>query len=320
MNTNTLIQKLYDEDAYLTTFTACVKEVAGGELVLDRTAFFPEAGGQLSDTGTLYAPDGKGGEIALTVRDVQISEGVIRHRLELAEGCADSDGPFVGRRDPGDDEDASSELLERLLQPGMTLRGEIDRERRYDFMQQHTAEHIISGLVNARFGYDNVGFRLSDNSCTMDYSGVLTPEQIPELELAANRVIWDNLPVLVSFPSEEEQESITYRSKKEIASDELRIVTIPDIDTCACCAPHVRHTGEIGLVKIIRLQNWKGGVRLCTAAGRRALSLFTEEHDMITQLARSLSTSWENIPDRFQKMREETGLLKKELKEYRKNK
>ena len=292
--------QLYDNDTYMRIFQARVLSCDGVELTLEQTCFFPEAGGQLSDTGNLYLPDGKGGEIALAVTDVQIAEGVIRHRVALPE--------------------ASAEEITALLTPGVRLRGEIDWERRYDFMQQHTAEHIISGLVNARYGYDNVGFRLSDNSCTMDYSGVLTVEQIPELELCANRVIWDNLPVLVSFPSEEEQEHISYRSKKEIASDELRIVTIPGIDTCACCAPHVRHTGEIGLVKIIRLQNWKGGVRLSIAAGRRALSLFTEEHDMITQLARSLSTSWENIPDRFQKMREETGLLKKELKEYRKNK
>ncbi|MBR0091783.1 MAG: alanyl-tRNA editing protein [Lachnospiraceae bacterium] len=263
-------------------------------VILDRTAFFPEAGGQLSDRGALYLPDGKGGELALTVTDVQIEDGVILHRVTLPQ-------------------DVMS-----LLTPGTMLRGEVDMARRFDFMQQHTAEHIISGIVHARFGYDNVGFRLSENSCTMDYSGVLTPEQIPEIERDANRAIWDNLPVEVSFPSEEEQKTLVYRSKKEIASDELRIVTIPGIDTCACCAPHVEHTGEIGLVKIIRLQNWKGGVRLSIAAGARALALFTEEHDMITALARSLSTSWENIPDRFTKLREETGLLKKELKELKK--
>ena len=294
-----MTEKLYYADAHMTEFDAavlsCEKAKDCWAVVLDRTAFFPEAGGQLSDRGALYLPDGKGGELALTVTDVQIEDGVILHRVTLPQ-------------------DVMS-----LLTPGTMLRGEVDMARRFDFMQQHTAEHIISGIVHARFGYDNVGFRLSENSCTMDYSGVLAPEQIPEIELSANRAIWDNLPVEITFPSEEEQKTLVYRSKKEIASDELRIVTIPGIDTCACCAPHVARTGEIGLVKIIRLQNWKGGVRLSIAAGARALALFTEEHDMITALARSLSTSWENIPDRFTKLREETRGLKREITTLRKS-
>ena len=306
MNNPTI--KLYDKNISDPSFTASVLRHEGGVLVLDRTAFFPEAGGQLSDRGALYLPDGKGGELALAVTDVQIEDGVILHRLTLETEASLQEAENVTL--PQD--------VMSLLTPETTLRGEVDPARRFDFMQQHTAEHIISGIVHARFGYDNVGFRLSEKSCTMDYSGVLAPEQIPEIELAANRAIWDNLPVEVTFPSEEEQKTLVYRSKKEIASDELRIVTIPGIDTCACCAPHVARTGEIGLVKIIRLQNWKGGVRLSIAAGARALALFTEEHDMITALARSLSTSRENIPDRFAKLREETGLLKKELKELKK--
>ena len=308
-------EKLYDRDLQIAGFQASVTALENDILILDKTAFFPEAGGQLSDRGALYVPDGKGGELALNVTDVQIEDGVIMHRVAFAtESSPEPDAPL---------QEAESVALPQdvmhLLTPGTPVRGEVDMARRFDFMQQHTAEHIISGIVHAYYGYDNVGFRLSENSCTMDYSGVLAPEQIPEIELSANRAIWDNLPVEVTYPTEEEQKTHVYRSKKEIASDELRIVTIPGIDTCACCAPHVARTGEIGLVKIIRLQNWKGGVRLSIAAGARALTLFTEEHDMITALARSLSTSWENIPDRFTKLREETRGLKREITTLRKS-
>lgn len=283
-------RKLYDE-AETTVFEAEVRACNGREIILDRTAFFPEAGGQLSDRGTLFVTDGAGKEIALQVSNVQIADGVVTH--EVAEDA--------------------------LLRPGTTVRGEVDAVRRFDFKQQHTGEHIVSGLVHGRFGYDNVGFRLSDHSCTMDYNGVLTADDVAQIERDANRAVFDNIEVVVSFPTEEEQAHLTYRSKKEIASDELRIVTIGDIDRCACCAPHVKRTGEIGLIKIIRLQNWKGGVRLYMACGQRALALFAREHDMITEIAKQMSTSWENIPDRFYKMREETGALKKELKTLRKN-
>ena len=285
-------RKLYNENAELSVFEAEVCAYEERAVLLDCTAFFPEAGGQSGDRGTIFVTDREGTEIALPVCDVQIEDGIIRHILA----------------------DEADERGLALLTKGAHVRGEVDDARRFDFMQQHTGEHIVSGLVHRRFGYDNTGFRLSDHTCTMDYNGMMCAEDVADIELEANRVVFDNTEVVVSFPTEEEQARLNYRSKKEIASDELRIVTIEGTDCCACCAPHVKRTGEVGLIKILRLQNWKGGVRLYIACGQRALSLFRAEHDMITELAKQMSTSWDNIPDRFRKMREETGALKKELK------
>ena len=252
--------KLFDNDAYAADFSAAVlsvektetkekkdrKDKKGKEetdlwdVILDRTLFFPEEGGQTPDAGTLEG---------YPVVDVQLDGNVIRHRVKAGR-TEDGKAPFV---------------------PGQTVRGIIDFAHRFSNMQNHSGEHILSGLVHNRFGYDNVGFHLSDNTVTLDFNGPLTDEDILWLEQAANRVVWDNKKICGWYPDTEELQSIEYRSKKEIDGP-LRLVEIPGVDMCACCAPHVRRTGEIGLVKIIRTLRERGGIRLTILCGSRALA------------------------------------------------
>ncbi|MBE5844617.1 MAG: hypothetical protein E7302_10720 [Butyrivibrio sp.] len=282
MNSKTI--KLYDEKPYETEFEATViscepseKEAGKYIVVLDKTLFFPEEGGQTPDKGFIAASDEKA-----IVSDVQIKGDVIYH---------ETDKPF---------------------DVGAKVKGEIDFVHRFSNMQQHSGEHIFSGIVNKKFGYDNVGFHLSDSVVTMDYSGPISKEELAEIELLVNKAIYENVPINAEYPSKEELEKIDYRSKKELIGD-VRIVTVEGYDVCACCAPHVRTTGEIGILKVITSQNYKGGTRVSILCGRRALEYLAKEHDMITELANDLSTSWESIPDQFKKQQDEIAQLKRAL-------
>ena len=255
--------KLFDQDAYAADFSAAVlvaertvkqekkgkkgkKEIVIWQLVLDRTLFFPEEGGQTPDTGTIEG---------FPVIDVQLEGSVIRHTV------------LDNRTEEAVKEDGENPLFS----PGQTIRGVIDFAHRFSNMQNHSGEHILSGLVHGRFGYDNVGFHLSDNTVTLDFNGPLTDEDILWLEQAANRVVWDNREIRGWYPDPEELRNLSYRSKKEIDGP-LRLVEIPGVDMCACCAPHVRRTGEIGLIKVIRTLRERSGIRLTILCGSRALA------------------------------------------------
>ena len=255
--------KLFDQDAYAADFSAAVltaertvkqekkgkkgkKEIVTWQLVLDRTLFFPEEGGQTPDTGTIEG---------FPVIDVQLEGSVIRHTV------------LDNRTEEAVKEDGENPLFS----PGQTIRGVIDFAHRFSNMQNHSGEHILSGLVHGRFGYDNVGFHLSDNTVTLDFNGPLTDEDILWLEQAANRVVWDNREIRGWYPDPEELRNLSYRSKKEIDGP-LRLVEIPGVDMCACCAPHVRRTGEIGLIKVIRTLRERSGIRLTILCGSRALA------------------------------------------------
>ena len=246
---------LYDENAYLSSFEATVLAsvpTADGrfDIVLDRTAFFPEQGGQTADCGTLNG--------TAQVLDAHIREGVIHH------------------------------LCDAPLPVGSAVTGELDFARRFSHMQQHTGEHILSGLCAKRYGCRNVGFHLSDHIVTVDYDRPLTGDQLDALEDSANRSVWDNLPVRCWYPTAEEAERLDYRSKKEIA-DRLRIVSIPGVDDCACCAPHVRFTGEVGLIKIMSAASYKGGVRLSILCGGRALAALRLKHRRLEGICRRMT-------------------------------
>ena len=293
--------KLYDENAYANEFEAKVlscEAVDEGEdcyrLILDRTLFFPEEGGQTPDKGYLRvlgdsetdvqpeegpAPDGW-----IKVTDVQIKGDVIRHYVNSP------------------------------IEVGCRVKGTIDFEHRFSNMQQHSGEHIFSGIVNSKFGYDNVGFHLSDSVVTMDYSGQLSEDDLSLVEKLVNRAIYENVEIEAGYPSAEELDKMNYRSKKELTGD-VRIVTIPGYDVCACCAPHVRRTGEIGILKVISSQNYKGGTRVSILCGKRALLFLMDEHSMISSLANSLSTSREKIPEQFEKQQSDIYELKKKLRE-----
>jgi alanyl-tRNA synthetase len=244
------MKKLYDENAYAREFDAVVTAVAEGDdgasvwLTLDATLFFPEEGGQSPDRGTI---DGR------TVTDVQIADGEVRHRVNI-----DPDGAGA------------------LYRTGMTVHGIIDWEYRYRNMQMHTGEHIFSGLVHSLYGYDNVGFHLSDRTATMDYNGKLTEQQLLKLEERVNRIITENRAVQAWYPAPGELEILSYRSKKAI-DGAVRLAEIDGVDLCACCAPHVKATGEVGCFKLIGWENYKGGVRVSYRCGFRAMEDYGEK-------------------------------------------
>ena len=271
------MRKLFYENINITDFTATVisceptTDCKQYRVLLDATAFFPEEGGQSADKGTLND---------LTVFDVQMEHDLIYH--------------YVAQE----------------LPVGSTVTGHVDWEQRFDFMQQHSGEHIISGLVHNRFGYNNVGFHLSNNEVTLDFNGELTTEQLREIELRANEIVCQNLPVEISYPSNEELAVLSYRSKIEIEG-QVRIVTIPGVDVCACCAPHVDRTGAIGMIKIVSFQSHRGGVRLNILCGTRALIDYNKKQDSVTAISVALSAKQDLIAEAVLKLKEDI-LLKQE--------
>lgn len=229
-------EKLYYLDSHLTKFSAVVLSCQPGkhgyDVVLDRTAFYPEGGGQPGDRGVL------GG---VRVTDTHEAGGRIVH------------------------------YCDRPLEVGEPVEGEIDWNRRFDLMQQHSGEHIVSGLIHARFGYDNVGFHMGHDAVTIDFNGPMEPEALAEIEARANEAVWRNTEVEILWPTQEELAALPYRSKKELTGP-VRIVRFPHLDLCACCGTHVRRTGEIGLIKLFSCQKFHEGVRIEMLCGRRALA------------------------------------------------
>ncbi|MBR5712985.1 MAG: alanyl-tRNA editing protein [Lachnospiraceae bacterium] len=280
--------KLYDNDAYLRDFTARVTSVEVRSedeawITLDATAFFPEEGGQSPDCGTIAG---------FVVTDVQIAGGVIRHRVDVAQVLAAAGVDVV------------QVLAAAGVSEGVSVACSIDWEHRYRNMQMHTGEHIFSGLVHGKYGYDNVGFHLSDRTATMDYNGKLTEEQLRELETEANRVIVENRAVRAWYPAREELAGLSYRSKKEIDGD-VRLVEIDGVDLCACCAPHVRTCGEVGCFKLIGYENYKGGVRVSYRCGFRAIEDYEERLRLQSSLSRLLSVKQEDLADAVAKLQAE---------------
>lgn len=282
-------KKLYDNDAYQTRFNASVlscelrtespngrKEEHGKplyDIILDQTLFFPEEGGQNADTGTLHSHP---------VLDVQIKDGIIRHTMDIP------------------------------LSPGSQVEGQIDWQPRYSNMQQHSGEHIISGLVHARFGYDNVGFHLGIKNVTLDFNGLLTPEQLGQIESLANEAIWENIEIGASYLPKDQLDALAYRSKIELAGP-VRIVTIPGYDVCACCAPHVRRTGEIGIIKIIDAIKYKGGMRISIQCGDRALEDYRMKQQQLSAVSVLLSAKLEATADAVGRLKEENFALKGQI-------
>ncbi len=242
---------LYDQDSMLLDFTATVtgcQEKKGRYVVtLDRTAFFPEGGGQGADHGTL------GG---VNVTDCHEHGGEVEHT---------TDGP---------------------LEVGAVVEGHVDAVRRLDMMQQHSGEHIFSGLVCQLFGYDNVGFHIGSEAVTMDFNGPLTEEDVRRVEQLANEIVWKNVPVNTLLPSREELDAMHYRSKKALEGT-VRIVNIPGADTCACCGTHVKQTGSVGQIKVMGWQKYKSGVRVSILCGRRALM----EENLLLEQAKGASVA-----------------------------
>ena len=253
-------EKLFYENPYQREMTAKVLECREGkhgyEIVLDRSCFYPEGGGQPGDRGTLNG---------IEVTDTHEKDGLVLH------------------------------YTKEPLEVGAEVRGVIDWNRRFDLTQQHSGEHMVSGVVHRIYGYDNVGFHMGADMVTIDFSGILTLEQLLEVEREVNGRIWLDSPVKCWYPTPEELTEIPYRSKKELTG-KVRIVEFPGADICACCGTHVAHTGEIGLVKIVSVEKFHSGVRVEMLAGGRAvdyLSRIQEQNRLVSQKlsAKALETA-----------------------------
>ena len=282
------MKKLYYEDVHMTEFEATVTECIYDEkkhiykIVLDQTAFFPEEGGQVADKGTLTILHETGFEPAiLPLKDAHIKQDIIYH------------------------------YVEKEIPVGTVVKGSVDWTQRFDFMQQHSGEHIISGLVNKQYGFDNVGFHLGLQEVTLDFNGVLTLEELREIEVKANEAIWKNLPINIAFPTSEELSLLEYRSKLDL-TENVRIVTIPGYDTCACCAPHVDTTGQIGMIKITNVQSHRGGIRVNILCGNRALKDYTIKQNNAAAVSAALSVKQDLIADGVERLKEE-NLKQKEV-------
>jgi alanyl-tRNA synthetase len=246
-------EKLYYIDPFMREFTAtvlsCEVGKTGYQVVLDRTAFYPEGGGQPADHGIL------GG---IQVTDVHEKDGVIFHTCE------------------------------KPVETGKTVTGHIDWDRRFDHMQQHSGEHILSGILCADYHCDNVGFHMGADTVTIDYNADISWEQVLDAERKANQVIWADRAVEVTYPDPEALAALHYRSKKALTG-RVRIVTFPEADCCACCGTHVLRAGQVGLVKVLSCQKFREGVRLEILCGQRALSYLGQVYDQDRAIGQALS-------------------------------
>ena len=281
--------RLFDLDSAEVAFEAEViscESVDGNkyDVVLDRTLFFPEEGGQSCDTGTLGGAD---------VMHVYEKEEIIHHVLA---------SPVV---------------------VGGTVSGEIDFPERFRKMQSHTAEHIVSGLIHKKFGFSNVGFHLSRDEMTADFDGELDKAQLELIETLANQAVFECHAVRVCYPDAKTLASLEYRSKLDL-TENVRIVEIEGVDMCACCAPHVKNTGEIGLIKILRAEKYKGGVRLYMKAGYDALEGYRAEYEQARRISVATSAPHDEVAEGVEHLLGEIDALKgrisrmkREIMEYK---
>lgn len=269
-----MTDKLYYESSHRKDFEAqvisCEPEGEGYKVVLDKTVFFPEGGGQYADTGTLDEAK---------VLDVHEKQGVIYH------------------------------WCDRAIEVGSCVTARICWEERFEKMQQHSGEHIVSGLVHEKFGYNNVGFHLGGDYCTMDFDGPVTKDELKEIERLANEAVYQNLKIEVSYPSKEALEQMEYRSKIEIEG-QVRIVTVPGYDVCACCAPHVNYTGEIGMIKLVNMINYKGGERITMLCGRRALRDYDAKDENVKEISALLCAKELETAEAVRHLKQEQESLK----------
>ena len=273
-----MTEKLYELDSYVRSFTAVVEECVpngdGYAVRLSCTAFFPEGGGQAADPGVL------GG---LTVNDVQIVDGEIWHYVDTP------------------------------LTVGSEVEGVLDWETRFSRMRHHTSEHIVCSIAHRWHGLHNVGFHLGSEDVTLDLDGELTREQIDAIEDEANRVVAANVAVTATIPAAEELAKTIYRSKKELEG-EVRLVTIDGVDCCACCAPHVARTGEIGLIKLLDFIRYKGGVRIHLLCGEAALADYRLRYVQSAEMSAKLSVKQYDLSAAVGRLLAERDSLKQALR------
>ena len=274
-----MTELLYYKSAYISTFSATVLSCeADGEawkVTLDKTAFFPESGGQYADTGRIGTAH---------VLNAKAEDGVVVH------------------------------ITDSPVEASKTYECEIDFDKRFEKMQCHTAEHIVSGLIHKHFGYDNVGFHLGEEDVTLDISAPLDREALDFIEELANRAVFENVEVVAEELFGEAVSLREYRSKLEF-TDSVRVVTVPGYDACACCAPHVLRTGEIGIIKLLDFYSYKGGVRIHMMAGRRALADYRARYTSVLAISAILSAPQCEVADAVRQTAERLASIEYKLRE-----
>lgn len=278
-----MTEKLYETNSHMDKFNAtvlsCEKSNNGYMVVLDKTAFFPEGGGQSADTGYLDKA---------AVTDVQIKNGIIVHYTDLP------------------------------LTTGTSVNGRIDWKQRFIRMQNHSGEHIVSGIIHKKYGFNNVGFHMGNEDITLDIDGVLDREQLDEIEYEANLAVSKNIIVKTEYPSPEKLSALDYRSKLDI-TENVRIVTIDGYDMCACCAPHVKATGEIGIIKLLDFIHYKNGLRIHMLCGFSALADYKTKYRNNLEISNMLSSKRDETANAVARLLDENAKLKQEIHSLKKN-
>lgn len=277
-----MTDKLFYKDVRGSEFEAEVKSCNQVkdhfEIVLDRTYFYPEGGGQPADNGTLKDAN---------VFDVQYKDAEIVHYTDKA------------------------------LNVGDTVKGVLDMKRRHRLMQQHSGEHIVSGIIHRKFGYDNVGFHMGSECITIDFNGPLTEKDLIEVEHEANKAIYEDFEPHIYYPDAKELNELAYRSKKELEGD-IRIAAFGGYDTCACCGLHVVRTGEIGIIKITGFQKYKGGTRVTMLSGAQALEDYDVKDKLVNNISKLFSSKQYEIDIAVQRLMNERNEIKEQLVEAKK--
>lgn len=276
-----ITEKLYYSNSYINEFTAQVLQseacANGFFTVLSKTAFFPEGGGQKADTGYINNE---------RVFDVQEEDGIIKHYMKAQ------------------------------LDVGDTVSCKTDWEQRFNRMQNHSGEHIVSGIVHNLYGYDNVGFHMEEDYVTVDFNGELTAQQLLDIEERANKAICCNIPIECYFPKIEDLPTLDYRSKLDL-TENVRLVNIPGVDLCACCAPHVKRTGEIGLIKILDVMRHRSGVRITMKSGEKALKDYQEKQKSVIGVSNLLSAKQNEIVEAVDRLKSENDGLKSQFYNFK---
>ncbi len=275
-------EKLYYSNEYIKEFyatvTSCVSDDGGYLISLNKTAFFPEGGGQKADVGF--------------IGDARVSQVFENDR-----------GIF--------------HIADKPLNIGEEYHCKLDWEIRFSRMQNHSGEHIVSGVVHSIFGYDNVGFHMEDDYVTIDFSGELTREDFDKVETLSNIAVYDNIPVVCYLPDENELAGLDYRSKLDL-KENVRLVKIGDVDLCACCAPHVKSTGEIGVIKILDFFRHRGGVRVTVKCGLCALLDYRNKYENIYGISNLLSAKQELTAQAVERVVGEKEKLSRDFSDFKK--
>ncbi len=259
-----MTERLYYKDQYIKEFEAsvlsCEQGKNGFEVILDKTAFFPEGGGQPGDRGVIGT--------AKVLDTVEKGEAVVHICDSAVEG---------------------------------NVKCALDFDLRFSNMQQHTGEHVFSGIQHSICGFDNVGFHMGESCVTVDFNGVITAEELAKIEKLSNEAIYRNIPVEAVYPADDELENYNYRSKKEIKG-QVRLTKIEGVDLCACCGTHVATTGEIGIIKVLSVMNYKSGVRVSLQIGRKAFEDYCEKNASVYAISNLLCAKTEEVAPAVEKL------------------